>query len=98
MSAPILLPGDWVYLKVSLNTRHLPRYVNGIRQTPEEIGSAGETRVGAQAQEAVRAFNAMGVYVVSTWQSWGEDVTSGIEVVAVFRNGVTPVNGRAPGL
>lgn len=85
MSAPILLPGDWVYLRIS-------NPLTSVSQTERD------RIMKKMADDLTEVYNAMGVYVVGTDQVCGPDVVFGHEIVAVFRNGVTPVNGKAPGL
>lgn len=85
MNAPILLPGDWVYLKIS-------NPLTSVSQTERD------QIMKKMADDLTKVYNAMGVYVVGTDQIYGSDAMFGHEVIAVFRNGITPVNGRAPGL
>lgn len=82
MSAPVLLPGDWVWISFGYTvTAHMSRQ--------EHLDT-----VVAEGREMIRKFNQMGVYVLGYS---GNPQKVGMSVDAVFRNGITLGPDGQPG-
>ena len=83
MSAPVLLPGDWVYITFGY---------------PHNSSMSVRAHYDAVIEEGgkfTKIFNSMGVNVVGYS---GNSQMVGMKVDVVFRNDIAPVEGRAPGL